>query len=173
MESHKKMPRMIARAILTASLAALLAGCAEELTSEQLALDADPWSEPVWGPPAEGLRCRLSAARRKWAADETPVLRCDLQNSGRRTFAFWPAHKHQLCRIEVDAVWHRWQHPEKIESQIWPLPPGSGYRGITIQPDKGYGIDLKPGRHVIRVAFTLEDVRVTSNPFGIEITRAP
>jgi hypothetical protein len=161
--------RILTEYLLLAPMALLLAaqGCtatAPRQTGERLA-----WGEPSWGPPAEGLQCRLRADRRDWLISETPVLQFDLRNDGKRTFAFWPAQKTQLCEIEFDGKWRRWPDAVMIDSQVWPLAPGAQYNAVTIELDKRFGIKLAPGRHILRIAFTLEGVRVVSNSVGIKI----
>ena len=127
------------------------------------------WGEPTWGPASEGLQCRLARDRRKWGAGETPTFKFDLRNRGERTFAFWPAHKLELVQIEFDGKWHRWPEPVKIDSNVWPLPPGERYSGVTIELHERFNIDTTAGKHIIRIAFNLEGVRVISNPVGIQI----
>ena len=127
------------------------------------------WADPTWGPSAEGLQCRLSVDRRTWASDETPAFSFDLRNSGKRTFAFWPAHKLELAEIEFDGKWHRWPRDIKTDSHAWPLAPGSQYNAVSIQLDKRFGITMKPGKHIVRIAYSLEGVRVVSNAVGIVI----
>jgi hypothetical protein len=97
------------------------------------------------------------------------VLQFDLRNGGKRTFAFWPAQKMQLCEIEFDGKWRRWPDAVMIDSQVWPLVPGAQYNAVTIELDRRFGIKLTPGRHIVRIAFTLEGIRVVSNPVGIKI----
>jgi len=128
------------------------------------------WGEPIWGPAAEGLQCRLWPDRRRWQTGETPSFKFDLRNRGKRTFAFWPAQKHQLARIEFDGRWYRWPEPVRIDSQVWPLPPGRRYEGVSLSLHKAFGIRPGPGKHIVRIAFVLEGVLVVSNPVGIEIT---
>ena len=74
--------------------------------------------------------------------------------------------------IEFDGKWHRWPSPIMIDSQLWPLAPGARYSGVTIELDKRFKIELTPGRHIVRIAFSLEGVRVVSNPVGIKILPA-
>ncbi len=157
--------------IIAFSLILFVPGCFEPLETKQGLINADPWADPIWGSPVEGLQCRLTSDRRTWKATDTPTFKFDLQNNGKRTFAFWPANKHQFCRIQVNGKWHRWSGGEMIDSQVWPLAPGAAYKGVTLELHKGYGIILKPGRHIIRAAFTLEDIKVASNPVGIEIRK--
>ena len=154
---------------LGAALALLLAGqgCKTSLEDSRSA-----WGEARWGPEAEGLQCRLRAERRTWRLDETPAFSFDLRNDGKRTFAFWPGHKLEFAEIEFDGRWHRWPRDVMTDSHVWPLAPGSQYKAVTIELDKHFKIDMKPGRHIVRIAYSLEGVRVVSNPVGIEIRRA-
>lgn len=151
------------------ALVLLLAGqgCKSPLTKPRPAASA--WGEPTWGPSAEGLQCRLRAERRTWRLDETPTFDFDLRNGGKRTFAFWPAHKLELAEIEFDGKWHRWPRDVKTDSHVWPLAPGSQYNAVTIELDERFKIDIKPGNHIVRIAYQLEGVRVVSNPVGIKI----
>ena len=127
------------------------------------------WGEARWGPDVEGLQCRLRAEQRTWRLDETPAFSFDLRNRGKRTFAFWPSHKTELAEIEFDGKWHRWPIDVMTNSQVWPLAPGSQYNSISIELDKRFKIEVKPGRHIVRIAYPLEGVRVVSNPVGIKI----
>lgn len=148
-----------------------LQGCIGPFALEEGLFGPDPWGKPVWGETTEGLRCRLAVYKRTWKTNETPTFTFDLQNNGKRTFAFWPEQKHQLCRIQVDGKWHRWSPAEMIDSQVWSIPPGAYYKGVIIELGKEYDIKLGPGRHIVRIALILEDVQVISNPVGIEIAR--
>ena len=148
-----------------------LQGCMDRLALEEGLFGPDPWGKPVWGQPVEGVRCQLSVYKRKWKTTETPAFTLDLQNNGNRTFAFWPEQKHQLCRIQLDGKWHQWSPSELINSQVWNISPGTDRKGMIIELRKQYQMDLRPGRHIVRVALILEDVRVISNPAGIEIVK--
>jgi len=145
-------------------------GCKTSLRKPRSAASA--WGEATWGPAVEGLQCRLRAERRRWRLDETPAFNFDLRNGGKRTFAFWPAHKLELAEIEFDGKWHRWPSDVMTDSQVWPLGPGSQYNAVTIELDKRFKIKVKPGKHIVRIAYRLEGVRVVSNPVGIKIVRA-
>ena len=156
------------------TLAALLAillvqGCKGPMANWPTPSRSQAWAEPTWGRLAEGLQCRLRPDRRTWRAGETPSFKIDIRNRGKRTFALWPAHKLQSCEIEFDGEWHYWPSPVIIDSQVWPLAPGAQYNGLTIELDKRFKIEFEPGKHIVRIAFSPEGVRVISNPVGIEI----
>mgnify|MGYP001050747038 CR=1 FL=1 len=150
------------------ALTFLIQGCVGPFELEEGLFGPDPWGKPVWGKPTEAVRCRLSVYKRKWKTTETPTFTLDLQNNGKRTFAFWPDQRNQLCNVQVDGKWYQWSPAELIDSKVWNFSPGSERNGIIIELRHQYHIDLKPGRHVVRVELLLEDLRVVSNPVGIE-----
>ena len=154
------------------ALAILLAGHGCKTSPTKPASLSAAWGKPTWGPISEGLQCRLRAERRTWRLNETPAFNFDLRNNGKRTFTFWPAHKLELVEIEFDGKWHRWPRDVKTESHVWPLAPGSQFNAVSIELDGRFNIDMKPGKHIVRIAYPLEGVRVVSNPVGIEIRRA-
>jgi len=114
----------------------------------------------------------LRVDKRTWQLGEDVLLRVDIRNKGKRRFPFWPEQKQQLCEIEFDGKWYRWPEPVLIDSHVWPLVPGAEFLGFTISLDERLGIPIKPGRHIVRVAFAPEGVRVVSNPVGIVIAPA-
>jgi hypothetical protein len=127
------------------------------------------WREPTWGEAAEGLQCRLRPDRRIWMACERPSFKADIRNQGRRIFAFLPFHQLELCRIQFDDKWHPWPSPFMIDSPVWPLSPGAQFNDISITLHERFKINLTPGRHIVRVVFSLEGIDFVSNPVGIEI----
>jgi len=173
--AERKSPQIAvsSKYFLTAVLAVLLIpqGCERPFARPQTATERAAWGKPRWGPPAEGLQLRLHADRRTWQPGQRPSFSFDLRNRGKRTFVFWPAQKLALSQIEFDGKWYRWPEPLKIDSLVWPLAPGAQYNSVTIELDRRFGIELEPGKHILRLAFTLEGVRVVSNPVGIEIRR--
>src|SRR3989304_1890303 len=130
--------------------------------------DAAAWGQAGWGPSVEGLQGRRRPERRTWRADETPAFNFDLRNRGKRTFAFWPAQKLELAEIEFDGEWHRWPNDVMTASHVSPLAPGSQYNAVTIELDNRFKIAIEPGKHIVRIAYPLEGVRVVSNPAGIK-----
>jgi hypothetical protein len=130
----------------------------------------DPaWGEPTWGEAAESLQCRLRPDKRTWQAGERPSFKVDIRNQGRRTFTFLPFHQLELCRIQFDDKWHQWPSPFMIDSPVWALAPGTQFNDISITLHERFKINLAPGRHIVRVAFSFEGIEVVSNPVGIEI----
>ena len=152
-------------------LAVLIAshGCKTPLADFRTSVKRLAWGEPTWGAAVEGLQCRLRPDKQDWQSSETPGFNFDLRNTGKRTFAFWPAHKRERAQIQFDGKWHRWPDAVMIDSHAWPLAPGSRYNAVTIDLDPRFGIETRPGKHIVRIAYCLEGVRVVSNPVGIEI----
>ena len=154
-------------AIFTALLSSQ--GCEGPLPGLITSQKAPAWSEPTWGGTAEGLQCRLRPDKRLWQADEIPTFKIDIKNLGRRMFAFAPSHIQQICRIQFDGKWYHWPSPAMVDSSVWPLAPGLQFDDIPIMLHKEFGIKITPGRHIVRVAFTLEGVEIVSNLVGIKV----
>ena len=127
------------------------------------------WSKPAWGRAVEGLQCRLRPDKRTWQRSQAPTFRLDIRNRGKRVFAFLPSHRLQLCQIQFDDKWYNWPSPVMIDSAVWPIAPGAQLNDIPITLHKRFGINLTPGKHIVRVAFAPEGVRAVSNPVGINI----
>ncbi len=161
-------PRYFAPLVLI-SLAAF-AGCQEQQAGTITAIDRKlAWSAPTWSEPVEGIQCRLRISKRRWYRNETPVLSVDFKNTGWRIYPFLPDHMQQLCEVQYDGNWYYWPTPVKIDSPVWPLAPGVQLNSVSIRLHNRFGIDLERGKHIIRVAFNFEGVRVESNPLGIII----
>ena len=121
------------------------------------------------GPASEGLQCCLRPDENVWQASERPTFKVDIRNGGKRIFAF-PASQHlQLCRIFLDGRWYRWSGPAATEGQLRPLAPGWEFGDIPIILDEHFGIALGTGKHLVRVAFSLEGIEVVSNPVHISV----
>ena len=140
-------------------------------SAKPIALEKAAWQEPSWGEAAEGLQCRLRPDKRIWQVGERPSFKMDIRNRGKRIFALFPSHQLQVCRIQFDGKWHQWPEPVMINSIVWPLTPGAQFAGIDITLQEQFKLNLTPGKHIIRIAFSLEGIEVVSNPVGIEISR--
>jgi predicted small lipoprotein YifL len=163
MEAYKTIFLMIL-------LSALLVGCGYKAPlAKPIALEKAAWREPGWGEEAEGLQSRLHPDKRTWQWGENPSFKLDIRNRGSRIFAIFPSHQLQLCRIQFDGKWHQWPEPIMIDSMVWPLAPGAQFADIGITLQEQFKINLTPGKHIIRIAFSLEGIEVISNPVGIEI----
>ena len=134
-----------------------------------------PWSEAV-----EGLQCRLRANKAVWKADEVPTFRLDVRNQGKRDLEIHMAQA--ACKLEFDGAWCDWQAPVSIPCGTWPAgrPYDDFEVRVTLEAPWASGnkpIDLKPGKHKVRVAYVTLDrkqpVRVVSNAVEIQIGTVP
>jgi hypothetical protein len=73
-----------------------------------------------WGESVEGFEARLRADRVDWKLGETPVLKADVRNNGKRDLVFTKAQ--QPCEIEFDGKWYKWNGGFALKTS--PLPPG-------------------------------------------------
>ena len=144
-------------------------GCEGPLWRPIEASSASAWGEPTWGEAVEGLQCRLRLDKRVWQADEIPTFRMDIRNQGERIFAFLPSQQAQLYKIQFDGTWYQGSEPPMVSSPVWPLAPGLCFHGLPVKLHDRFGLDLRPGRHVVRVCFSVEGIEVVSNPVGIKI----
>ena len=136
-----------------------------------------------WGIPVEGVQVRLRADKTAWSLGETPRLQADILNQGTREWSVTRAQ--ELCEVEVDSAWYRWEGSIDVKSSY--LPPKRQYNDIAIvldshwrRKDNGTELSLTKGTHKIRAFFTLDpvkdwtgpDPRVVSNPVEIEVLPA-
>jgi hypothetical protein len=159
--------------VLFLGLLVLCQGCEGPFWRPVETSSASAWGEPAWGEAVEGLQCRLRPDKRVWQTDEIPTFKLDIRNRGERIFAFLPSQQAQLCRIQFDGTWHRAPEPPMVAGAVWPLAPGLDFHGLPVRLDDRFGLDLRPGRHVVRVSFSLEGIEVVSNPVGLEIVPQP
>lgn len=134
-----------------------------------------------WGEAVEGVQCRLWIERTRLRIGESPRLGAGIRNRGDRELSV--ARSQELCELEVDDRWYRWAGEVDVKSSRFPPGGEFGGIGITLSPqwrakdDGGVKLDLRPGRHTIRVAFVAqragrdggEPIRVVSNPVEISI----
>jgi len=140
-----------------------------------------------WGPAVEGVQCRVRVEKPTWPQGTLPKLFADLRNQGKR--------KRQLIalepgcwQVEIDGQWHQTDsYAPPIENDL-PLGPGEQLqdREVRIPADDNISEklrELRPGKHVLRVAKYLHEsregpgesakrFRVVSNPIEIEIVAA-
>ncbi|MDM8007624.1 MAG: M56 family metallopeptidase [Phycisphaerae bacterium] len=137
-----------------------------------------------WGEAVEGLQCRLWAGPTHLRIGQSPELATAIRNRGNRELSV--ARSQELCELQVDGRWYRWA--DEIDVRSSHFPPGGEFGGISIflgpqwqaKDDGAAKLDLRPGRHTIRVAFIAQPggpdvgqpVRVVSNPVEIEIAGA-
>jgi len=139
-----------------------------------------PGDRPARGNSTQGVLCRLRTDQTIWQADEAPVLKADIFNSGPWGWQLLPAQKTK--ELEVDGLLYRWAGPVSAKGQMF-LSRGS-LENILFTLDTrwraeqgGKKLALSAGKHTIRVAITATapdsdpgpPVRVLSNPVEIEI----
>lgn len=142
-----------------------------------------PATQPTWGEAVEDVQCRLEADKPVWSSKEVPTFRAAVRNNGTRDLSV--ARAQELCELEIDGVWYRWQGDIAIKSS-W-LPPGRSYEGIPVSLKPAWHarqndppLRVSAGRHTVRVAFIAspasndkgQPVRAISNAVEIEVTAA-
>lgn len=139
---------------------------------------ADPKSDPqaAWSEAVEGLQCRLQADKTDWKAAEVPTFQLHVRDQGKRDLEIHMAQA--ACKLEFDGAWFDWVGPVSILSGPW--PGGRQYDDFVVRvsletpwTSGNRPIDLKPGKHKVRVAYVTLDhkdpVRVVSNAVEIQI----
>ncbi|MHC4648134.1 MAG: HEAT repeat domain-containing protein, partial [Planctomycetota bacterium] len=141
--------------------------------------------ESAWGEAVDGVSVRLRAERIAWKAGGGAMFKIDLKSDRERQLPSGPA-QHDF-EVEVDGNWYT--HDEKLDIRSFVDPSHVRERdGIHLflggQWHRGSGVgvveDLKPGAHVVRVAYrfrslpgeTNKVLRAVSNPVQIEIVPA-
>ncbi|MEM7315525.1 MAG: M56 family metallopeptidase, partial [Planctomycetota bacterium] len=137
-----------------------------------------------WGKQVEGIQVRLWTDDIHWKEDETLVFKCEVRNRGERNWLVPRAQ--QLCEIEFDGKWYRWNAPYSLKMSL--LPPRKKYKDIRISlldrwtSEDRSTLPLTLGKHTIRVAFparapqpkspdAARPVRAISNAIEIEVVR--
>ena len=145
----------------------------------------DVESTPV-GRVNDSIKVHLRAERIVWSEGENPAFRADIQNHGNYTMRIWKSPMRNW-EVEVDGQWYQ----PGVAEYSWyvPLLPGQKVEGIQIHllpvrisyplwVKKGTNeraqLELKPGKHTIRVAVIpwrkgWPSVSVVSNAVEIEI----
>jgi hypothetical protein len=126
----------------------------------------------AWGKEVEGLLCRLRADK----MGDVPAFKLTVRDLGKRDLVIHKAEP--FCEIEFDGTWYRWQGGVSIPAGTWPagrrhddfeVPVALGPRW---RDGRGNPIGLRPGKHMVRVAYVTRDetpVRAVSNAVEIEI----
>jgi hypothetical protein len=141
---------------------------------------AKPDPKAPWSEAAHGLQCRLRADKAVWKVSEVPTFRLDVRDQGKRDLEIHMAQ--DACQLEFDGAWFDWMGPVSILGGTWPA--GRQYDDfevrVTLAARWTSGkkpIDLKPGKHKVRVAYVTLDrkqpVRVVSNAVEIQIETPP
>lgn len=158
------------RTLLILAVSALLvSACSRRYRQPVQKADRLAWSQPTWGPEAEGLQCRLRPTKRSWPGDAAPTFKLDLRNRGQRLFAYAASEPVPLDRVSIDGRWYKWPASPTTAATMWPLAPGVEFTDLHIALPEQMQSRLTPGPHVIRVAFSFEGVAVVSGPVAIDI----
>lgn len=137
--------------------------------------------QTAWGPAVEGVQCRLLPRKSTWKAGQTPNLKADLRNQGKRRVSMGLAPG--SGEVQYDGLWYRSTTVTLGLVLVLNLGPGAQKDGISLQlgdfwgwksKDKNLALVFRPGRHTLRAAFHLrsdggDGLRVVSNPVQIEI----
>ncbi|MHC4559344.1 MAG: HEAT repeat domain-containing protein [Planctomycetota bacterium] len=128
-----------------------------------------------WGEAVEGVQCRLRADKQIWKTNETVTFKADIRNQGNKRWGIGPERwKRKFCEVEFDGAWHSWPYPASVHLPDGVLQENHQFNDVLIPLDERLGgVNVTPGRHVVRVAFFREPVnpanRVVSKPVEIEI----
>jgi hypothetical protein len=151
--------------------------------------DQTPAGESAWGEAVEGVQVRLRAKQSTWNEGEVPHLSADVRNQGERNLLLHV--QFNCCELEVDGQWYRPPIRGGVRLRPQPFPPDRQYSiGVSLHgywelpasriarsPWESGRLELTPGKHTIRVAFTAtaaknapgKSVRAVSNPVEIEM----
>jgi hypothetical protein len=144
--------------------------------------DPNPDADLHWGEPSEGIRVRLRAETRRWAADDVPKLKLDVRNDGSRILTLAPGP--ECWGLEVDGVWYKAAIPMLGGAKGMSFGPDKRWYNLELSLDRALGsqndsggLELSPGRHTIRAALSAglsEDRAIVplgavSNPVEIQI----
>ena len=144
-------------------------GCARQTTGPARQPDRRGWIAPTWGPSTEGLQCRLRPTKRLWHPPETPTFRVDIRNRGRRTFAFDPSERVPLHAVSLDGRQYPCPSRPARATRLQPLGPDAEFPDLPLRLPEEARLPFTPGRHVIHVTLSFEDLEVVSNPVDIEV----
>ncbi|MCK4850448.1 MAG: hypothetical protein KAT11_03810, partial [Phycisphaerae bacterium] len=150
-------------------------------------------TEIPWGESVEGVQVRLQADKLKWKASETPSFKADVRNQGKAELSVLPAQ--HAFEVEVDGQWY-FSWPPAYDTPIRKIQPDEQCQDIAISlsdqwwdiqvyesnrgPERVKKLTLKPGPHVLRVAYMTgpriagdrDRGRAKSSPVEIEIQAA-
>ncbi len=152
------------------------------------------YAEASWCKPVDGLRTRLRPTQRQWKSGTTPTLALDLWNDSDQDKQFlYVGVQAAECEIEVDGQWYRWADICVVRQAVLSLKAGQARddavkisltRSWARTDEAMYGrpvddalrLNLTPGKHALRVAFTPDGPvprekrpRIVSLPIEIEI----
>jgi len=145
------------------------AGCSRHAPAARKHMQSLLPAELTWGEAAEGLQCRLRPTKSVYPTGENPTFNIALRNQGKRIFAFQSGGQAPIHRFSVDGRWRRRPGSPPKDGKILALGPGVEVPDMLVTlPEDAHPL-LTPGRHVVRVAFSLEGIEVVSNPVEIEM----
>ena len=140
--------------------------------------------ESAWGEAVDGVQARIRTPKVIWKTGEPPTFHLDLRNQGKT-----PPNARRVpldCQIEVDKVWYSFDLPSGPYPSVGDLlKPGEEINDwTTVSPDKYWGsfpgkakhFPLPPGKHTVRIAYTLngeKSIRPISGPVEIEVGDKP
>jgi hypothetical protein len=133
-----------------------------------------------WGETMHGVQCRLRADRTVWQEDDIPALRAEIRNQDPREIPSLAVGQSN-CQLEVDGKWYLWPFG-MTGGRVAPLYAGRTFPDtlVTLSPiwrdatddelrwhredfrkvdEERTHLSLAPGRHNIRVAFSVEQIR--------------
>jgi len=135
-----------------------------------------PEEMAAWCDPVDGLRIRLRPTQSQWNLATTPTLALDLWNDNDQNKMFhYVGMQEAECRIEVDGHWYHWGDPWGMDRPDRFLGAGHAVDGAVkisltrswartgkrnvFPADDALRLNLTPGIHTVRVAFTPGGVR--------------
>jgi hypothetical protein len=146
-----------------------------------------------WGKPVHSVQVRLRTEKAVWNSNEVPVVKVDLRNNGKEELHLQAprvAYTYTHCYAHIDGVTYRGAcsliraAPSETVTGIrcnlsGSMEKGGGFQRFPFGTNANEGrLDLKPGKHTVRVSFRMgprgapagtPPVEVFSNPVQIEI----
>jgi hypothetical protein len=113
-----------------------------------------------WGPPEEGVQCRLRPEQPVYPEGRIPLIGFDARNVGERDL--WLPMSNDGVRVEVDGRWYAASRTGPAAPPSWFGPDCQRYDGrVGLGPywrsqDGNEALAFAPGKHVIRVALVFQ-----------------
>jgi hypothetical protein len=126
------------------------------------------FTTPTWGPSSQGLQCRLRPTKRLWRVSEIATFKVDLRNRSKRIFAL-TCEPLRPAGVSIDGQWRRWPDSGPEGARILPFGAGAERADLVLSLPRETACLLTNGRHIIRIAFLFEGIKVVSNSVEIEI----
>jgi RNA polymerase sigma factor (sigma-70 family) len=156
--------------------------------SEPIEIEIVDPKEVGWGEPVNGIQARARKQAFKYADQDTFKLELDLRNQSKQDIK--ANRLSENTELEVDGVWYEsptvWSFyfPKgPIEATLRAGQQFDSWSTIVlhkhwykktplgqVRPDKPEQLEMKPGKHIVRLAYRLkQDLRPISEPIEIEI----